>query len=216
MAASCKGGIWSDTNMLHYQWDVCGTDVTSAALIPTLILAASPLPYARAVCHGWFGNKMRKVLSQRQKSPFHLVLCHPSPLSPHTFASAPKCTCTNSLSESFAQARSLSVTRTRLHTGIQANTRCAEGYGNCKYNSYLSLFLYHSLVLFPNLPDTRCLIFTGIKLALKTFCAADYSVHKFAVKQFYTGKLWCATWNAIYRCLCQMQEYALILKITVP
>lgn len=47
-------------------------------------LPASPLPNAGAVCHGWFGNKMRKVLSQRQKSPFHLALCHPFPLS-HTY-----------------------------------------------------------------------------------------------------------------------------------
>lgn len=81
MTASCKGDIWSDTDMLHYRCNVCSSGVTSAALIPAFILPASPLPNARAVCHGWFGNKMRKVLSQRQKSPFHLALCHPFPLS---------------------------------------------------------------------------------------------------------------------------------------
>lgn len=47
-------------------------------LISALILPSSPLPNTRAVCHGWFGNKMRKVLSQRQKSPFHLAPCHPT------------------------------------------------------------------------------------------------------------------------------------------
>lgn len=41
-----------------------------------------------------------------------------------------------------------------------------------------------SLVLFPNLPDTRCFIFPHVKLAPKTFCGADYSIHKFAVKHF--------------------------------
>lgn len=86
MTASCKGDIWSDTDMLHYRCDVCSIQVTSSALITASFfffssLPASPLPNARAVCHGWFGNKMRKVLSQRQKSPFHLALCHPFPLS---------------------------------------------------------------------------------------------------------------------------------------
>lgn len=129
MTASCKGDIWSDTDMLHYQCNVCSIEVTSSALIPALILPPSPLPNARAVCHGWFGNKMRKVLSQRQKSPFHLALCHPFPLS-HTRAHlgihTHKCTLTNSFSKSSAHTHkptvhvSSTLSLTHIHGYTQA------------------------------------------------------------------------------------------------
>lgn len=111
MTASCKGDIWSDTDMLHYRCNVCSSGVTSAALIPAFILPASPLPNARAVCHGWFGNKMRKVLSQRQKSPFHLALCHPF----HTNS----CEHTHS-----ARTHAHAQTHKLLCTRAQADTLC--------------------------------------------------------------------------------------------
>lgn len=36
MTASCKGDIWSDTDMLHYQGSVCSIEVTSARFFPCL------------------------------------------------------------------------------------------------------------------------------------------------------------------------------------
>lgn len=75
---------FEDTDMLHHS--VCSFEVTSSALLTFFSCLPHLSPDARAVCHGWFGNKMRKVLSQLQKSPFHLAPCRPFPLS-HTRSS---------------------------------------------------------------------------------------------------------------------------------
>ncbi len=164
---------------------------------------------------------MRKVLSQRQKSPFHLALCHPFPLS-HTRTHSRKHTHVHShklslkiLCKTHAQAYSLCMclgsllhTCTRLHTG---NTHSAKVYSYCKRNAHIRYAVLPSpslsLVLFPNLPDTRCFILPHVKLAPKTFCGADYSIHKFAVKHFYTPKFWCVTCCALYWCLHRMRKY---------
>lgn len=218
MAASCKGGIWSDTDMLHYQCNVCSTEVTSPTLIQALILPASPLPNARAVCHGWFGNKMRKVLSQRQKSPFHLALCHPFPLS-HAHERArtsalPRTLCQNPLHKN-AACLDLFLSRVQDYTqsmqAAQSVQRCTGVVSTTATVPSPSL----SFVLLPNILDTRCFVFPCEKLAPKTFCGADYSTHKSAVKHFYKAELWCVTCYAVYWCLCQTLKYVLILKITV-